>query len=841
MVVNVTKLKSHPDKLLFKHVDGVISNVKKLTNSKFAELAAIFHDLGKINPNFQDKLCSEKKPKGYANHAYFSAFAFFCAYRYHPKNFEQLKDWLKQDKLTEKELIALTVIIAKHHGHLLDFVPESKEFETVRILNELEIKSNLFTFLLEKNEELPSVEFARNYFPNIGDFKSLLTNSDVQNHFLKKFIFNAPLSERSFEFFLDTQFAFACLIHADKADAANFSSLDSEEKDIINANKRNVEAFTNIYYEKLKAYLKDLKQDSSLNKLRTRIREEAVTNIQQGLFKEKRVFELTSPTGSGKTLMMLALANEILKHRKQQNQEPVRIIYALPFLSITEQVEAEVLKIFKGYEEYIQRIDSKSQNKRFDDIQEALDNNPDDSIIHELGMLTFQENTFGYPFVITTFVRFFETILSNHNATLLKLPNFSKSVFLLDEIQSLPPRLYTFFVAYLTKFCEKFDSYAIISTATQPNFNLPEKGSNVAAIAKFFSDYENPYKLLEHEKYFSDEIFNRYQINFDKEPIDLEALHRKIVTEQQSVLIILNTIDDSKDLYDLLCKDFDKSELVLLNTHFTPNDRNYKIDYLKLRLNHGKKVIAISTQLIEAGVDIDFPILYRDFATVSSIIQSAGRCNRNGRLQGLGKVNLFRLRNREKLRAELIYGRGKDKDILRFTKDSWRNNLYQEKELLNVQKTFFDRILNDLHFAKHSQKKFNLEFDFIKDISDCMYSKIGKFQLIDEQEYGEEIRYYIPENEEDKSFEDLLELEQSLLAVLDRKGKKNYKEILPLQQNMKKLLKKMSGQIVQVRIRKNDSKPNCANDRDFHGLFKLSLDSYTLEKGVAIKGEDNFL
>lgn len=841
MVVDVAKLKSHPDKLLFTHVDGVISNVKKLTSSKYAELAAIFHDLGKINPNFQDKLSPNGNPRGYANHAYFSAFAFFCAYRCHPKNFEQLKKWLEVDKLTEKELIALTVIIAKHHGHLLDFVPESKESETVRVLNEQEIKDNLYPFLLETNESLPSVEFAENYFPNIEDFKSLLVNPNVQNQFLNKFIFNASLSEHSLDFFLDTQFAFSCLIHADKADAAKFSSLDLEEKDIIHANKKDVEVFANVYSDKLNAYLKELSQDSELNKLRTSIREEAAENIQQGLSKGKRVFELTSPTGSGKTLMMLALANEVLKKRIEQNQEPVRIIYALPFLSITEQVEAEVLKIFKDYEKYIQRIDSKSQNKRFEDIQEALDNDPDDSIIHELGVLTFQENTFGYPFIITTFVRFFEAILSNHNATLLKLPNFSKSIFLLDEIQSLPPRLYTFFVAYLTKFCEKFDSYAIISTATQPNFNLPQKGSNVEDVANFFSDYKNPYKLLEHEKYFSHEIFNRYQINFDKEPIDLEALRTKILNEQQSVLIILNTIDDSKDLYDLLCQDFDKSELVLLNTHFTPNDRKRKIDYLKLQLSNKRKVVAISTQLIEAGVDIDFPVLYRDFATVSSIIQSAGRCNRNGKLQELGKVNLFRLINREKLRAELIYGRGKDKDILRFTKDSWRRNFYQEKELLQVQKTFFDRILNDLHFAKHSQKKFNLEFDFIKDISDCMYSKIGKFQLIDEQDYGEEVRYYVPENEKDKSFEDLLELEQSLLAVIDRKGKKNYKEILPLQQKMRKLLKEMSGQIVQVRIRKNDSKPNCASSRDFHGLFKLSLDSYTLEKGVAIKGEDNFL
>src|SRR6185312_3858551 len=90
----------------------------------------------------------------------------------------------------------------------------------------------------------------------------------------------------------------------------------------------------------------------------------------------------------------------------------------------------------------------------------------------------------------------------------------------------------------------------------------------------------------------------------------------------------------------------------------------------KERLGNNQKIILISTQLIEAGVDIDFPVLYRDFATVASIIQSAGRCNRNGQLPELGKVVLFKLMKNGKNRSDLIY-RGKDRDILRFTKESF--------------------------------------------------------------------------------------------------------------------------------------------------------------------------
>ena len=123
MLVNVNDLNSHPDKPLFTHVDGVISNVKKLTQNlaiaKWAELVAIFHDLGKINPNFQDKL-GKKKVEGYANHAYFSAYAFFCAFRHNKANFNFLKTWLDVDKLSVNDLIAL---IGTSQKVYVDFCP----------------------------------------------------------------------------------------------------------------------------------------------------------------------------------------------------------------------------------------------------------------------------------------------------------------------------------------------------------------------------------------------------------------------------------------------------------------------------------------------------------------------------------------------------------------------------------------------------------------------------------------------------------------------------------------------------------------------------------------------
>ncbi len=833
MLVDVNDLSSHPHKKLFVHVDGVISNTKKLTENfsveKWTEITAIFHDLGKINPNFQNKLFKKPQTGSYGNHAYFSAFAFFCAFaERHNRN--KLADWLGLEKLDHNRLIALTVIIAKHHGHLLDFIPEKDDANNT-ILNPEECK-NLFKFLEENFSMLPIEEFAEHYMSKISleikPFSKNLLNPKVQKAFLEGLIFKTEISNQSLDFFLKNQFAFSSLIYADKSDAADFPTIEKSKKD--------VKEFSEIYQEQLEKYLIDLEKKPSsgrlkkLNELRTAIRKEAVSNIETQLKEGKRVFELTSPTGSGKTLMLMSLASKIIEEKGD-----FRMIYALPFLSITEQVEAEVFKIFneKKYQEYIQRIDSKSENPRFEKIQKQLDDNPSKEIVKELGSLTFQESVFAYPLIITTFVRFFETLLSNRNATLLKLPNFSKCIFLLDEIQSLPPRLYTFFIAYLDKFCQKFDNYAVISTATQPNFNLPSKPQNTATLARtFFPDYRKPAPLLDFEKYYADEIFNRYKVQFLEDEYTIETLTKAVLDENESVLVILNTIDDSKDFYKKIKESLSSEKVLLLNTHLTPNDRKKKIKIIKDRLDKGQRIIAISTQLIEAGVDIDFPILYRDFAPVSSIVQSAGRCNRNGKLD-FGKVNLFKLRNRKKIRSELIYGRGKDKDILQFTKDAWKKESYSENELLSVQKTFFNRILDDLNFAMHSQKKYDLKLDFMKDISDCMYQKIGSFRLIDEEDFGEQVRYYVAENKNDDSFSKLLSFQEKLNALI-AEPKKDWSKISPAKLKLEEHLRKMSNNIVQVRIRKSDYRPEVCSE-EYFGLFEIAADYYSFEEGVNIQ------
>lgn len=797
-MANINSYKSHPDKKLFNHVKGVIDKVKELTSSNVAELAAIFHDAGKINPNFQKKI-SGQSCNGYSNHAYLSSYIFWCYYCANPQ--------FIIDKLgvrSANDIIQFTTIIAKHHGNLTNFIPSNYNYsKSDSVLNEDEL-SSLLNFI--NKEELPAEEFFDELLP-YQEINRLLNDDRVQSSFKNLGVcFDKKENTMPLSFFLDTQFSFASLILADKKDAGNENV---DDKELLGN-------FCKSYNNNLVQYLRELpNQNIPINILRTEIRENAVNNLSKNLKDGNRVFTLTAPTGSGKTLMLLSLAGEIIRQKGT-----FRIIYALPFLSITEQVESEVLNIFNSNKEAIQRIDSKSENNLFEQLQQQVEENPSKENIQKLLSAQFQEDTFEFPFVITTFVRFFETLLSNKNATLMKLPNFSKSIFLIDEIQALPPRLYSFFMAFLSEFCKKFDSYAIISTATMPYTGLPTEASNFESIKKVFSNYSEPIELSKHE-YFNNNLFNRYSVTNENGISSIDQLAEALIEEEKPVLTILNTIDDTKDLFNH--EKLKDETLILLNTHFTPNDRRKKIRNAKNKLTSGEKILVISTQLIEAGVDIDFPVLYRDMTIMPSIVQSSGRCNRNGNLD-FGRIVLFNLYKNSKSRASLIY-RGKDSQLLNFTNTVLPTHQMTESGLFDKQKKYFNKIGTELNFGEHNQD--DIEIDFVQEIMEAGFSNIGKFKLIDDSFYGEEFVCYIPENESDQSF---LRLKKLALAQHEA-FKKELEHGLLIKTQIKDQLKKMSGNICQIRIRPNkDTKPPFEDE--VMGIYLVSKEYYSYEEGL---------
>ena len=798
---------SHPDKLLSDHLRGVVEMTRLRTPLKMAEIAALFHDLGKINPNFQRKLFGEKNI-GYSSHAYLSALAWLC---YCQVNKEDLKELIGIDPLRDPSpIFSIAAMIARHHGHL-------PNLEDDGFFKEKEQKA-LREFLEQiPSEDLPISDFLQQLLEHRSfDIKP---SSELLDRLIFKFQFGfqhtIKLIADPLDFFMNTQFGFACLIESDKRDAGNNTHFN---KNVYGAYIRQN------FAERIESFSQELPRKSNFDWLRTEMRVQAVKNIGPMVAERKRVFTLSAPTGAGKTLMLLALAGEILKYNAD-----LSIIYALPFLSITEQTEAICKSIYSDEPYAVLRIDSKSENRQIDKIQRDLDASPSDDNLQRLMQEIFSQDTFDHPFIITTFVQLFEALISNRNSTLLRLPNFARSIFLLDEIQALPPRLYTFFTAYLDEFCRKFDSYAIISTATMPYVEMPDRKLPVDENPRvLFKRYVKPSELLSSSFYERSE-FNRYRITrLEHDDLRIEELADIIREQSKSSLVILNTIDDTKQLYDTLNSESDvlvEDEFILLNTHFTPNDRQRKIEHCKNRLKNNQRVILISTQLIEAGVDIDFPVLYRDMCPLPSLIQSAGRCNRNGK-EPFGEVYLFELKKANGTpSASYVYRR----DIgwfLDFTKENVTGTT-TEKEMFAVQQNFFRKVEQDLYVGLHKQG--DSEINMVRCINHMAFEDLGKFRLIDEETLGDELRYYVMN---DGRFEEL----QDRVAQLDYRLK-DFSVIKHLKSRVEEQLRRIAGDIVAFRLSRNDLKQAPPANGEVVGICQLAdpID-YSSITGIRLSG-----
>jgi CRISPR-associated endonuclease/helicase Cas3 len=808
-----TSFFSHPTKPLQKHLCGVAQKVLRRTeglptslNLKIAEVAATFHDLGKINPYFQMKL-NKIKPPGYSGHSYLSAYALFC---FAMRNQDKIMEWCG----SAERYLSLAAMIARHHGNLPDFADG--------IFKQLPF-DELQKFLAEKLP-LPISDFLQMLLPH-SRFE-ISQSPQFGEDIFRNARFGAKQVNDPLAFFLETQFGFACLLESDKRDAGDNKDYKRDKLKIY---------FQDNFAARVDEKLNSYKAENDLNRARTRMREEAAANLRSRLEEGKRVFTLSAPTGAGKTMMLLALAKEIL-----MRNPALDVIYALPFLAITEQVEAVCKKVLYDFNKFdggrfedevaVLRVDSRAENPRIEKIQSELETEQSEEKLAELLREDFSAETFDHPFIVTTFVQVFETLVSNKNATLLRLPNFSRSIFLLDEIQALPPRLYIFFVALLDEFCRQFDSYAIVSTATMPYLEIQPKENvhnrpDCNKPENLFVNYTRPPELLSADCY-KQKVFNRYRISNEKHVSTVEQLVGKIQDHNDSCLVILNTIDDTKRLYALLREFSETGECVLLNTHFTLNDRRAKLDHCQKRLDAREKIILVSTQLIEAGIDIDFPLLYRDWCPLPNLIQSSGRCNRNGEYPTGGRVHFIALQSvGGKLSAELIY-RGKDKKLLDFGRAGFPE-LISESEMKAFQEKYFEFVGVNLTIGEHEQS--DIKLNMIEHINKVEFEKLGRFRLIDNKDFGEEYRYFIPQGFADSRFEDLQELASIKRGKDFAEARKNHIAI-----EIK--LREMAGDIAQFRLPRGKNFPAFSGN-EVLGIRKLADNNdYSSEFGIVLEG-----
>lgn len=393
---------------------------------------------------------------------------------------------------------------------------------------------------------------------------------------------------------------YSCLVDADSLDTERFMTPEKYNR------RRQFDTIETLKH-RLDIYLQNFKNcpQTPLNKIRTNI---------QNLCREsgkgpKDIYSLTVPTGGGKTLSSLVWAME---HAVTNGNQ--RIIIAIPYTSIVVQT-ANTLKEIFGADNVIEH----HSNVNFDSEEDNK------------GKLATEN--WDAPIIVTTNVQLFESLFANKRSRCRKLHNIVNSILILDEVQMLPPENLRPIVEVLKSLQKDFGTSIIMTTATQPAL----AGTIGTGLAKF-QGLEAKEIIIDKEKLF--EQLRRVDIRFAKEKYTYEKLADEISNFSQ-ILCVVNTRKDAKMLYDAMAGR-NSIPVVHLSRMMCQQHIMDKIEEVRHKLNpeHPQPVIVISTQLIEAGVDIDFPVVYRAMAGLDSIAQAAGRCNREGRLRR-GKVTVF--------------------------------------------------------------------------------------------------------------------------------------------------------------------------------------------------------
>ena len=396
------------------------------------------------------------------------------------------------------------------------------------------------------------------------------------------------------ELFFRIKMLYSCLVDADFLDTECFMN---------GAARRSKKFCVEELAQSLDDYIKPwFPPKTTLNQLRCEILE---TVMREGVNSHPGIFSLTVPTGGGKTAASLAFA---IRHARANGLN--RIIYVIPYTSIIEQT-AEVFRTIVGEENVLEHHSG---------IEMKED---EDSLI----FMKATEN-WDMPIVVTTAVQFFESFYKNRSTNSRKIHNVVNSVVIFDEAQMLPVPFIRPCVKIMTELVKHYGASVVLCTATQPALE---------PILKEFMPEADCMELCP-DRLFEQSVFVRVQYR-QRGLLSEEALAAELNGNKQ-VLCIVNSRKAAQSIYSQL----DAEGSYHLSTFMYPEHRRRALEKIKKRLKDGQACRVVSTSLIEAGVDVDFPCVYRQMAGLDSMLQAGGRCNREGeRDQSESIVHVFEL------------------------------------------------------------------------------------------------------------------------------------------------------------------------------------------------------
>lgn len=550
----------------------------EFNNADWAAAAAMWHDLGKAHPLWQKYIRGEGQRT--VNHSEAGAQYAYCN--------------MQTRKPLEK---TISYLIAGHHAGLPDWYAGSgKNLKSIFDRNDY-----------EEIIKIPEIK-------DICDFK--LPSS-------MPFGLNKPSPDLFEHLHLWVRMLYSCLVDADFLDTERFMNpeqfkLRGKFVDLTELKKR-----FDVYMNEKTAHT----QASRLNEIRVGV----LASCRKKARCKPGFFSLNVPTGGGKTLSSMAFA---LEHALVHNRR--RIIVAIPYTSIIEQT-AKVYKYGTDVDALIEEY--KKQDKYLFGEENVLEyhSNFDFDKKNEADILQRQKlasENWDAPVIVTTNVQLFESLFNAHSAHCRKLHNIVNSIIILDEVQMLPPDYLKSILSVLRGLVEYFGVTIVLCTATQPAFE-GTIGSDTARFDGIPRDLITP--IIDNPAELTKEL-KRIKINTDyvREKIpDWKSLADKLCDFEQ-VLCIVSTRKDCRDLHALM-----PVGTIHLSALMCPEERSEIISDIKNKLRNGETVRVISTQLVECGVDMDFPVVFRALAGMDSIAQAAGRCNREGNIKDLGVVYVF--------------------------------------------------------------------------------------------------------------------------------------------------------------------------------------------------------
>lgn len=615
-------------------------NAQKLNLSSHGELIGLLHDLGKYSHAFQTYIKSAVNLLNQDEDEEFVDAAGLKGKIDHSTAGAQLvwQSLSKQGKLGEIAGQILSLCIASHHSGLIDCLSSDTDSLGKDVYSKRMDKADKYTHLQEVLAKVDATILTR--------AKELIENPDLlkaMQKALAKIVRAAPIKDDKSvivqqQIGLLVRFLFSCLIDADRVDSADFESPKAAK---LRANGQYAE--WDILCERLESHLAELAPCKPIDDLRRDISNHCL----KAASRSKEIYTLTVPTGGGKTLASLRFA---LHHAKQHKME--RVIYVIPFTSIIDQ-NAEVVR----------------------SILEPKETKPGSIVLEHHSNLTPEQQSWrgkilsenwDAPVIYTTSVQLLETLFGAGSRGARRMHQLANAVLIFDEIQTLPINCVHLFNNAINFLVEQCGSSVVLCTATQPLLDQVE--ARKGAI-KTHSDNElmpNVAGLFKELKRV-DVINRRKPGGWTHNEVAELALQEAL--RASSCLIIVNTKNAAQALYRL-SKEMTDIPAYHLSTSMCPAHRKEILNEIRQRLDKRLPTLCFSTQLIEAGVDVDFGAVIRYTAGLDSIAQAAGRCNRNGRPE-MGHVHIVNPKDENlKLLPDIRIGRDKAERVLDEYEDS---------------------------------------------------------------------------------------------------------------------------------------------------------------------------